>query len=314
MPFCNECAAKGTHQNPISSTTKKCKQCTDGKLDICTGGVDDLSTGGRSDVTTTHPPFPEDSTMGQIKFSEFTAWFRTEVNTTLTNVVRKEIGAHTTALQKDITKLSTELKNTKAELEKTKDTVATLQTKVRILEDNSHKQKTISDNNLKYLINSDRNNRKLNIVVFGVPEDGHNLGINNSVSKTDHEKCSAIFDYIGAVVDDSTIRDIFRLGKPDPSKPRPIKIRFSSNLTVTSILTEGKKLKELESDNLNIYVKADKTKSEVTEFQRLGKRKQELLNQYPAEDENNPRVVLKSGVLKLDDVEVDKFKPPQTLF
>ena len=50
-------------------------------------------------------------------------------------------------------------------------------------------------------------------------------------------------------------------------RPRPIKITFSSRDTATQILEKSPKLKDLES---NVYIKGDKTKSEIAEFQRLG--------------------------------------------
>ena len=81
-----------------------------------------------------------------------------------------------------------------------------------------------------------------------------------------------------------------------------------------SVLLNAKKLNDLKDDDINIYVKPDKTKSEQTEFQRLGKKKEELLLKYPTVDENNPRVTLKKGSLQVDGVEVDKYEPVQTLF
>ena len=46
----------------------------------------------------------------------------------------------------------------------------------------------------------------------------------------------------------------------------------------------------------------------------MGKRKQELLQQYPVDEGAPSRVVLDKGVLKLDGVVVDEFKAVQTLF
>ena len=61
----------------------------------------------------------------------------------------------------------------------------------------------------------------------------------------------------------------------------------------STVLKNSHKLNNLKAEGQVIYIKPDKSKSEVTEFQRLGKKKQELLKQYPTVDENNPRVVLK---------------------
>ena len=47
---------------------------------------------------------------------------------------------------------------------------------------------------------------------------------------------------------------------------------------------------------------------------RIGKKKAELLTQYPREDEQVPRVTLEKGILKVDNVKVDEYKSPQTLF
>ena len=111
-----------------------------------------------------------------------------------------------------------------------------------------------------------------------------------------------------------------RDSKPVPAKVRPIKIKYSSSASASTVLKEGKKLKDL-VDN-KIYVKPDKTKKEIEEYQRLGKRKDELKEQYPVaevdeddeEQERRERVVLEKGVLTVDGTEVDRFKSVQTLF
>ena len=114
--------------------------------------------------------------------------------------------------------------------------------------------------------------------------------------------------------DNLVIIDSFRLGKAGSGKPRPIKITFSTKNITASVLSKTAKLKELKNEGLNIYIKPDKSKGEVAEFQRLGKRKDELLKDYPSVDEENPRVTLQKGSLKVDGVEVDKYEPVQTLF
>ena len=108
------------------------------------------------------------------------------------------------------------------------------------------------------------------------------------------------------------IREIFRLGKRDdenPEKLRPVKIKFTSSTVATAVIGTSEKLKGLQE--LNIYVKPDKTKGEQEAFKRLGKRKEELLREH---DNNEERVQLKKGVLYLDNIEVDRYKSPQTLF
>ena len=179
--------------------------------------------------------------------------------------------------------------------------------------DSCKKNKSVVDNNLKYLINLDRNIRRKNVVMFGIPENTTlNIGGEHT---TDIDKRDALFDFMGCP-DDLEITDCFRLGKPalDSDKPRPLKISFLTKGNAESVLLNAKKLNDLKNDGVNIYVKPDKTKSEQNEFQRLGKKKEELLLKYPTVDENNPRVTLKKGSLQVDGVEVDKYEPVQTLF
>ena len=52
----------------------------------------------------------------------------------------------------------------------------------------------------------------------------------------------------------------------------------------------------------------------MKEFHRLGKRRSELLEQYPTEPDSEPRVLLNKGSLTLDRVEVDSYKPVQSPF
>ena len=106
--------------------------------------------------------------------------------------------------------------------------------------------------------------------------------------------------------------DCFRIGPIVEDKVRPMKVKFVTPAPVTSILKNAKKLSE--SSNRKIYIKSDKSKAENSEFQRLGKRKTELLEQYPSDNDNDPRVTLVKGVLKLDGAEVDRYKPVQSLF
>ena len=125
------------------------------------------------------------------------------------------------------------------------------------------------------MINLDRDRRKHNVVVFGVKED-EDLKIEGKTAGNDTEKTKLIIDFLGC----SHVKtvDMFRLGKDVSDKPRPIKLTLASKDMAFSILTNAKKLKPLkDSQDLNIYCKPDKSKSEQNEFQRFGKKKAELL-------------------------------------
>ena len=169
----------------------------------------------------------------------------------------------------------------------------------------------ISKNNLKYLINLDRNERRQNIIIFGLPEG--NFTINDEVADTDLLKCNGILKFIG--VHDiccNAIKEVFRLGtldEGDTEKRRPLKVKFLSSSHASAVFGAKEKLKDIHGEN--IYVKPDKTKGEQEEYQRIGKRKTELLAEY---GNDNERVKLNKGVLYVDGVEVDRYKSMQSLF
>ena len=86
-----------------------------------------------------------------------------------------------------------------------------------------------------------------------------------------------------------------------------------------NILANSLKLKDLfNSEDGNIYIKPDKTKSERErerdDFTRLVKRKNELLTRHPTADEKAQRVVVKNGSLLVDGSLIDSYRTPQTLF
>ena len=194
------------------------------------------------------------------------------------NSVRRELDES----QKNVEKLEKELK----ECKKSTNKIPNIEDRLAKLEDSSVKQKSVSENNLKHLINLDRNDRRQNVVIFGVPEDGTNLDTNGNISTTDQQKVKVLLGFIGAPAE---FASIFRLGKPDNEKVRPIKVKCSSSTIATAILGEAKKLKNL--PNYTIYIKPDKTKSEVEEYRRLGKRKTELQAEYPVGEDEESRVV-----------------------
>ena len=221
------------------------------------------------------------------------------------NSVKKDLAE----TKKTFEKLDKELK----ECKKSTSKVASLENQVKEIEDSTKSLKKVSDDNLKYLINLDRNERRQNIVIFGVPEVGKNLDIGGTISTTDDEKFSAISDFLGTPLRNE-ISAIFRLGKVpvDEDKVRPIKVKCVSSTIASKILKESKKLKDL--PNYTIYIKPDKTKGEVEEYRRLGGRKTQLMEEYPVNDGDEPRVVLEKGILKVDGVKVDEYKSVQSLF
>ena len=299
--FCAICGKKPTSKRSINQSTSRCTDCAP------------VQTSASSTTHTVEPPQVDDSeTLDNVTFGALKAWL-THTNNDLVSQVEQRLTNNINNVRKEleesnkkVEKLEKELKEVKKSTEK----IPTIEDKVKKLEETSGKQKTVGDNNLKYLINLDRNDRRQNVVIFGVPEDGTDLETNGTLSTTEKDKVDALLDFIGAPAETWSF---FRLGKPgDDDKIRPIKIKCSSSAIATAILKEAKKLKDLE--NHTIYIKPDKTKSEVAEYRRLGQRKIELEKDYPVSDGDDARVVLEKGVLKVDGVKVDEFKSVQSLF
>ena len=315
--YCSHCGKKPTSRRTIDQQTALCQECSPKHDDS------NKNNNNNSNDAGANAPDPNDNiTLNNVTFGTLKSWLNsayadhvTKLEEKLTaeiGIVRQDLETTNTVITEtrtEVTKLKKDLSDRKTCCEKS---ARELDERIKTLEEESAKQKTVSDNNLKYLINADRNVRRSNVIIFGVPETNTNLEINNNTAITDEEKCKMILNYIGTPIYDS-VSEMFRLGKTlVDDKPRPIKLKFPSSLSVSSVLKESKKLKNL--PNITIYIKPDKTKSEVAEFKRLGKRKTELSEQYPVGENGVPRVTLEKGILKVDGVHMDEFKSAQTLF
>ena len=127
---------------------------------------------------------------------------------------------------------------------------------------------------------------------------------NNEHPKSDHEACEKVLRFINWADICGEVTDSFRLGAKG-EQIRPIEISLGNKASVSKILVNASKLKDLQ--NHTIYIKGDKSVSERKEFQRLGKKKVELLKRYPVDDPNaEPHVTLKKGILMVDGVKVDE--------
>lgn len=315
MPYCSNCGKKETRNRIVDPVSKNCSDCSGS-----------ASSGEAVTAATDRPPPPtcdvdDDETLNNVRFGSLKKWFSETIAYHAAQIddrLTREIGAMKEDLQNTKTALAEaekEISSVKKDLADVKksgqENAAKFDNRVKVLEEDTSKQKTVSDNNLKYLINLDRNDRRKNIIIFGVPEDGVNLTHEDTTAITDENKCKLLLEFIGAPIIEKVI-EMFRLGKATKGKVRPIKLKFLSSADVTSIFEVKDKLKDL--NDHTIYIKPDKTKAEVAEFRRIGDRKQQLVEQYPVPDGQPPRVVLGKGVLTLDGVKVDEFKPVQSLF
>ena len=149
-----------------------CKVC--GKSDVKTGKhkrtVNENAICDRCLVTSENiaiPVLDESTVIKDISVGEFRLWIQDIISNTLQSQVAKSAEW-----------FNTELKQVKSELATTKDDLKAAEHKIVELEGNINDLKTklthtttATENNTKYLINHDRNVRKLNIILFGIPED-----------------------------------------------------------------------------------------------------------------------------------------------
>ena len=231
--------------------------------------------------------------------------------TSIKEIVKEEMKVELGDIKKDASELKKEVAKNKQSVASCSSRVDRVDEAITKLQDEQKQDSSISKNNLKYLINLDRNVRRQNILIFGVPEG--DLEIDGNTAATDNEKCELLFGVMNIrEVCRNAIKEMFRFGKLDdanPGKCRPIKVRFISSAPATAALNAKQKLNDLVGHT--IYIKPDKTKAEQEEFKRIGKRKTDVLQEYNNDAE---RVKLTKGVLYVDGVEVDRYKSVQTLF
>ena len=141
-------------------------------------------------------------------------------------------------------------------------------------------------------------------------DEQSDLNINGNVAVGDEAKVSSLLNYLmpGTQVNS---REMSRLGDTGGEGIRLLKVIMGDKDTAFKITKESKKLKDLD---LSIYIKADRTKSERAESDRLYKKMRKAQVDYPTNDGDSPRVVLAKGVLSLDGNEIDRYKSPQALF
>ena len=298
MSFCSSCGKKETRTRKI--TNYVCNECTA----VTNDDLRNTDNAENEPAVAVDVLFPDDflnKSLMDIDVSGLVSVINTINNKTLVPEIKK--------LAKDVNATKVALTNTKKELAKAQGEIVNLKTEVRSLTDDLNNARETSNNNLKYLVNHDRNVRSENIVIFGVPEKGTIESDAGIVATSDTEKIAFLFRYIG--VDGSTVKSFFRLGK-EGDKPRMLKVTLHSREHVKRVLTKSANLKEYEAHN--IQIRPDKSKSEQREFTRLGKRKKELLEQNDTPDDQQPRVKLEKGVLTLDGVEVDRYNPVQSIF
>ena len=238
--------------------------------------------------------FEDEKLLADVKFGDFRKWISFEIQGMIQAIVVKQLES----LEKELGEVKKENKDLSKKLSAAE---ARLDSQEKELDKNTESIKAgkkVSENNLKYLINLDRNIRRKNVILFGVPEKD-DLTIHDDSATSGIEKYKLLSKFMDC--SENTVVDHYRLDR-EGDKPRPIKLTFDSKEMAGKVLSNSRKLKDLknEHESINCYVKPDKTKSEQAEFQLLGKKKAELLIQYPTIEGNDPRVILRQGSLKME--------------
>ena len=221
-----------------------------------------------------------------------------DLKTTFSEVVNSEFKLLIKPLQDEIKSTKTELKTVSANKE-----INDMKSKLHNVVNECEKENKITSDNLKYLINSDRNVRQYNLLVLGLPESDVLILEGNGFS-SDIDIVNYLFE-TRSIDGNVVVTDIIRLGKLDTSeniRHQPIKLRLSEKYMVVNVLKNSHKLKGKLGD-LNVYFKPDKSQSDRKEYTQLGHVKAQLLQQYPTEENQERRVTLKKGQLLLDGVE-----------
>ena len=298
--FCRSCGKKPTRTRTIDATTALCI--------VCSNKQEQEST---HEEETDDIEMNDDAPLSEIRFGDLKNWLQKELHASIKEIVKEEMKLELSEIKKDANEMKKEVTKNKQSVASCSSRIDRVDVDIKKIQDEKKEESSISKNNLKYLINLDRNERRQNILIFGVPEG--DLTIDGDTAKTDIDKCQLLFRVMNIQeVCRNAIKEMFRFGKLDetnPGKCRPMKVRFISSAPASAAFNAKQKLNDIVGQT--IYIKPDKTKSEQEEFKRIGKRKTDVLQEY---NNDADRVKLTKGVLYVDGVEVDRYKSVQSLF
>lgn len=299
MPQCSQCKKK-------SSKAPKRKLGNDG---ICVECTETNANNANEHEDQEHSDINPDAMLGELSVRAFSAWFKLELD----GVIQNKVSDVTKPLVKELNTTKNNLKTAQQEIKDLKGIVESLKTSLKDATTERDELRKTSQNNLKYLINFDRNVRRTNVMIFGVPEK-ENLVVNQIEASDDETKISALLGQM-QVQEKVEVMSYTRIGKPSEGEAeerhRPIKLVLKNSNMASIITANAKLLKPLDK---KIFCKPDKTAKEREEFQRLLKKKNECILKHPTDEGGVDRVVLKNGVLTVDGAEVDKYNTPQTIF
>jgi len=135
-----------------------------------------------------------------------------------------DLAARSAKLEKDLAETIAFIKNVSSSADKPATT------------DKGAKVSQVAGQGFNSVTNS-LSDRRFNVVVYGIDECPTNT-IRLACLKKDFDSVSSVFSGLGVTPDPGTIVDCYRLGrfKPQPSRPRPILVKFRSIIHVNQVL------------------------------------------------------------------------------
>ena len=121
---------------------------------------------------------------------------------------------------------------------------------------------------------NNQSERKFNVVLYGVDESPEGTRKHVRVAH-DHDSVEVV-QALDSSLDQQSIRDCFRIGKYSKEKSRPILIKLARVQSVTSILSNRKKLSE-DPKHRKISIKRDMSKQERQNERLLLKERYQLI-------------------------------------
>ena len=216
-----------------------------------------------------------------VKFDNFEQTLTIKIEQMIKNEVKSQLENETKEIYKELAVQKKDTKKATDEMNVLKTKLDEAVEKVNTLEQSNKECESIAKSNLKYLINTDRNRRANNIIIFGVKEDSPlNLNLSNNtegdsgeisesedenakvkIFSTDKDKVDGLLEFLGLPQAKSSVSNYTRLGSNNAPN-RPLKVIFTNTETARSILSAAPLLKSL---HLNIYI-SNQTKQKEKEM------------------------------------------------
>ena len=183
------------------------------------------------------------------------------------------------------------------------------ETKIKNLEAANEKFKKVVTKQQSHLATQDKNKRMRNVVFAGLSEGVLKNEDGNDSAVTDEEKVDVILETLG--LEDISFTSCRRTGNKDQgpqARPRFLIVEFQKQSDRNTVRAASHLLGNFPHLK-DIRIKADLNKAEREEYKRLYDMKDQLIAENPTK-----KIEIDKGVLRMDGKEVDKYKPPSSVF